>query len=74
MAGTSRTGAGQLTIPLPAPARAGTTFPITCVNGSGAEPLYAVALGSGLVIAKSGGGTVILNGTDLFFNGAYEAA
>ncbi|WP_313014681.1 right-handed parallel beta-helix repeat-containing protein [Brevundimonas sp.] len=71
---TAGTGTGPLTLSLPVAARSGTTLPITCVNGSGAEPLYAVATGSGLVIAKSGGATVIINGADLYFNGTYEAA
>lgn len=71
---TAGTGAGQLIIPLPVPARAGTTFPMTAMAGNSAQPLFAITLGDNLLVTGAGGGTVIANGADIFVSGSYEAA
>lgn len=71
---TAGTGAGQLIIPLPVPARAGTSFPMTVMAGNSAQPLFALTSGNNLLVTGAGGGTVIANGADIFVSGSYEAA
>ena len=71
---TPGTAGGAVSLNLPVPARAGTTFAMTAMQGNTAEVLYAVATGSALVLAKAGGATIVGANADLFFSGAYEAA
>ena len=71
---TAGSAGGAVSINLPVPSRPGTNFAMTAMQGNTAEPIYAVAAGSTLVLAKSGGATIAANGVDLFFSGEYEAA